>query len=155
MKALSPLIEAVLIVSLTITIAFIIFNWGIKLVREQGEITANKTATETECRFGAITIQNLYYCSGLSGEIRNNGNTKLSRISLVVNYDNGSISQFPLCFSDKLIVCSNNEYNLTLNVNDVYTFNFSQVSSNIKFVYISTACPNIYDRVDSNFINFC
>ncbi|MEM5811624.1 MAG: hypothetical protein QW641_02090 [Candidatus Aenigmatarchaeota archaeon] len=156
MKCISPLIATLLLISFTVAVSVIIFNWGIPFFRKMASDVGNKTSTELECKNGAVVLENLRFCNDwLYMEIRNRGNIDLTGLALAIFYTNNSQFQYPLCFAgNKVVVCSNDEYNLTLRVNVVYVFNIT-ANSNIDFLYLKTSCPNVYDRVSSTLIEFC
>lgn len=156
MKCISPFLSILLLISFTVVVSTIIFNWGIPFFRKMTSEVGNKTSTELECKNGAVALENLMFCNDwLYMEIRNRGNIDLTGLALVIFYTNNSQFQYPLCFADnKVVICDNEEYNLTLKVNVLYVFNTS-ANSNIDFLYLKTSCPNVYDRVSSALIEFC
>jgi len=156
MKGISEFIATVLIIAMVVTVSTIVITWSLRFTRETSSTVENKTSSEIECRYGAIYLRNPKINTtnnNLYVEIENTGNIKLSRLKLTVSYTDNTIQNFPLCISgSKVVNCTNEEYNLTIKEGELYPFSVSVLSSDLKFLLLTTSCPNVNDRVESKFI---
>lgn len=127
-KAVSPLVAAVLLIAVTMTIAAILSFWVSGFVRE----SLGEQSPVRECTFANFKIYSCSY-SDTDNTIRvileNLGNVEVKNITAHVIYDNGTIG-----FHSGLA-------NLPTSRINAYTI--SGVSSNYQELTIKTNCPDV------------
>lgn len=134
-KAISPLVAAVLLIAVTMTIAGVLAYWASSFVRSQITLFENQTAT-SECNFGNFLV---YLCSYNTNTskiniiLNNVGKIDLRDLVVYVIYQNNSISSF--------------ELNETLPSGGLKPFSLTGVSSDYSKISIKTYCPNVFAEV--------
>ncbi len=92
-KAVSPLIASVLLISITLTVVYIIANWVPSFTSGQAQIIAGKSDSEIQCSSAGLAIDNASYnCTSgkLSLEGYNSGTKDLSNFAIQLLLTNGS-----------------------------------------------------------------
>ena len=130
-KAISPLVAAVLLIAVTMTIAGVLAYWASSWVKEQTASWENQTILG-ECRFADFKISDCSYNStsqNMSLILENIRNIELRNITVYVTYANKTVSSISL--------------NQTLQANAVQSFVASGISSNYEEITVKTHCPEL------------
>ena len=148
MKGISVIVSAVLLIAITVAVASILNVWILSFSKTQTSEIGSRAEESITCSYGAISLRDLRFQSAtseLQGKIVNTGNIKLGDLVLYIIYDNGTLSQNPLCKAgNSIVVCSSS--NLTLKPSELALFKL-KIGSNYDSVRISTNCTGVYDEV--------
>lgn len=135
-KAVSPLIATVLLVSITLTLIYLVSNWALSFTSSQAGIIGGQSDTSIKCSSAGLAIDNASYnCTSgkLMMEAYNSGTKDLTDFKIQMLLTNSS--------SYKL----NAEPNVTVYSGDTQTFYNNSI--NITFaqldrvVMTTSACP--------------
>jgi flagellin-like protein len=132
MKAVSPLVAAVLLIAVTMTIAGILAYWGAGFVRMQTASWENSTVAGN-CNFADFKIYSCRYndtSSKITLNLENLRKVELKDLSIYYFFTNGSVSP-PVYIND------------TLPGSMIKTFSISDVPSDFTKLTIKTQCPDI------------
>lgn len=150
MKAISPLIATVLLIAFTVAVGGILSLWLTTFTKSQTTIVGQRSETDLQCSYGAISISDLKYSSGgrtLSGRIENTRIISLGNITLQIIWANSSLTKYNLCLVNNVANnCSS--ANLSLVPREVITFNVS-VSSDYSKIRVYTNCSAVFDEATS------
>lgn len=130
-KAISPLVAAVLLIAVTMTIAGMLAYWASSFVRQQTETFQNQTIAG-ECNFADFRV---YLCSynsttqSISLILNNVANVELRNLTAQIIYANNTIDNKPLTGS--------------LPANILKSFSISGVSPDYSSLTIRTHCPQL------------
>lgn len=69
-KGISPLISAVLLIVIAVSISALIFTWAGGFVKSAQTTVSNRTGESVECSGASISIQDVYLTNGTSGSAR-------------------------------------------------------------------------------------
>lgn len=130
-KGISPLVAAVLLIAVTMTIAGILAYWASSFTRAQISAFENQTVT-TECSFANFRFYTCKYDSStgtMSFILDNPSNVNLKDLVAFIIYRNNTIQQIPL---DK-----------DLPANQIQSFSISGISSDYSSITIRTHCPGL------------
>lgn len=138
-KAVSPLIASVLLISITLTMVYLLSNWTTTFASKESRIIEGKSSTEIQCSSAGLAIDNVSYnCTAgkFSMEAYNSGSKDLTDFRIQVLLKNGS--SYTL----------NAEPNATLYSSDSQVFYNSSINvsfSSIDRVVFKTAsvCPRV------------
>lgn len=124
-KGVSPLVAAVLLIAITMTLAAMLSYWASNFVRSrlpEGE--------PAECSFAYFRMYSCSYASGqLTAILENVKDIQLKNITAYVIYDNGTIQQ-QLGFAD-------------LPGLQLKTYIINNVSINYAHLTVKTHCPDV------------
>lgn len=112
-KAVSPLIASVLLVSMALTIIYIISNWSTGFTAKETKLIQEKGDTDIQCSSAGLAIDNVSYnCTSgkVSLEAYNSGTKDLSNFKIIMLLTNASSYTV------------NAEPNVTLYSGDMQTF---------------------------------
>ncbi|MCD6435199.1 MAG: hypothetical protein J7L15_02245 [Clostridiales bacterium] len=148
MKGISPLIAAVLLIAVTMTIAGIMASWASSFVKTQIRTAQNQS--EAMCFGAQIILSNAKIIDNVGYfTIENPSSTSLKDFRGYLFYDNPSYNE-PIdttksyCQQDSTTLA-----NLTLKPGDVHTFNFTFSHNYPKKIRITPAnCPSSYDEIN-------
>ena len=128
-KAISPLVAAVLLIAVTMSIAGILAYWASSWVKQQAASWENQTITG-ECQFADFKVRECSYNSTskkMSLILENLRDIQLRNLTLHVIYANlTTVSSIPL--------------NQSLAGNAINAFIVSGISSNYKEIEVTTHC---------------
>lgn len=130
MKGISPIVAAVLLIAITMTLAGGLALWATKMVKEQ----LPETETEVQCRLANFDFFPCKYNSSTQTiifSLSNKRNVDLKNLTAFINYNNGSVSGISL-----------NE-TLRTGADSIKTFTISDVSSDFSSVLVKTHCPGV------------
>lgn len=130
MKGISPIVAAVLLIAITMTLAGGLALWATKMVKEQ----LPETETEVQCRLANFDFFSCKYNSSTQTiifSLSNKRNVDLKNLTAFINYNNGSVSGISL-----------NE-TLRTGADSIKTFTISDVSSDFSSVLVKTHCPGV------------
>lgn len=136
-KGISPLVAAVLLIAVTMTIAGALAYWASQFVQTQTTFFSNQTVS-SECNFMKYQI---YACSYDSNSTRINlilnniGTVDMTRISAFVLYPNNLIEEKNL--------------NATLNSGALGSFVVPNVTSDFTKIIVRSQCPETVPPVES------
>ena len=141
MKAISPLISAVLLIAFTVTVGAIISGWLTSFTRESSETVGEHAEEQITCVYAGIDLRDITYNTSsnlITGIIKNTGNVDLYDVDVQTFYTNASSVDHQL--------------NLNISAGDEVSFSISSGCSSvseIKFIRVrSTTCPNIDDKAE-------
>lgn len=146
-KGISPLIAAVLLIAVTMTIAGVMATWATSFVREQ--IRATENQSQNICLGAGLNVFNARIVNG-SGyfTLENTGNVNLKDFKGYLFYSNPVYDE-PLN-PEKCYYVNDPSYtlaNVTIKPGEVYTFNFSfSVNYPLKIRITAGNCPTVYDE---------
>jgi flagellin-like protein len=131
MKGISPIVAAVLLIAITMTLAAGLALWASKLVGD------NLPAPEEEvqCKFASFDFQSCKYNSTTQQiifSLTNRRTVELKNLTVFINYNNGTISPG----------ISLNE-TLKTGADSIKSFAVSSVSSDFSTILIKTHCPDV------------
>ncbi|MEM5815309.1 MAG: hypothetical protein QXD89_02375 [Candidatus Aenigmatarchaeota archaeon] len=141
MKSISPFIAEILLIGFTVAIAAIIISWSSGFTKTSTQTIKQQSETQLICSYSGIsTERDIVFKNGyLYGYVRNSGNIPLN-INFQIIYDNGTTQENPNLISN-------------LNPGTLAFFNLS-VSSNIRYLYITTNCTDTYLMIEKSEIVF-
>jgi len=131
MKGISPIVAAVLLIAITMTLAGALALWATKLVGEK----LPSPETEVECKLANLDFLSCKYNSttkNVTFTLTNRRNVELRNLTAFVYYTNGSVS-------------TGVELNGTLKTGTeaIKTFSLTGVSSDFSSIIIKTHCPDV------------
>lgn len=135
LKGISPLVAAVLLIAVTMTIAGVLAYWASSFVRTQTSLFQNETIA-TECNFGNFIVHTCSFVSNSSQInliLSNTGTIDLRDINAFVIYPNGSVPQYTL--------------NGSLPTKTLKPYSLTGVSGGYSKINIRTQCPNVFTEV--------
>jgi flagellin-like protein len=135
MKGISPLIAAVLLIAITMTIAGVLAFWASSFVRTGLEQSSNQTVA-TECTFGNFIVDSCNYNSSTTKLILildNIGTVNLGNITAYAIYGDGSVNASKLDGGN-------------LESGSLKSFSTVGVSPGFQSVRIRTQCPNVAEE---------
>ncbi|MEM4326510.1 MAG: archaellin/type IV pilin N-terminal domain-containing protein [Candidatus Pacearchaeota archaeon] len=127
-KGISPLVAAVLLIAITMTIAGMLAYWATSFTKSG--LPTN--VTEVQCIGANIRVYDCKYNATLSRAdiiLQNIGSVDLSNITVNIQYLNASIQSFSL--------------NGTLNKNTIASYQLNGISSDYSRFIILTPCPGV------------
>lgn len=130
-KGISPLVAAVLLIAVTMTIAGVLAYWAATFVQTS---LPGANQTESECRFADFNIYSCRYTNSTNSInliLKNEKNIELKNLKLFLFYSNGSISA-PINLAGNLPAGGMLKSFIINNV----TEDFSRIS-------VGTQCPGI------------
>ncbi|MEM7821584.1 MAG: archaellin/type IV pilin N-terminal domain-containing protein [Candidatus Aenigmatarchaeota archaeon] len=131
-KAISPLVAAVLLIAVTMTVAGMLAYWASSFVRERTKEWENQTLAG-ECQFADFRVYQCVYDnqnSRINLILENIRSIELKNIRLYVLYPNGTLtSEIPL--------------NEPLRAGEVKVYHISNISPGFSKIIIKTHCPDI------------
>lgn len=134
MKGISPLVAAVLLIAVTMTIAGVLAYWATQFVSGRVEAFSNQTIS-TECNFGNFVVDACSYSSA-SGKMTfildNIGTVGLSNITVFVIYPDNTINSTQVSGS--------------LPSGSLRSFSADGVTSGFSKVRFRTQCPNVFEE---------
>jgi len=137
MKAVSPLVAAVLLIAVTMTIAGVLAYWAQSFVRGETERWENQTVTG-ECQYADFKVYRCTYNSSISRIdlfLNNIRNVELKSLKIYVSYLNGTISSgIPL--------------NESLAAGELKGFYITGITQNFTKIIVKTHCPDISEEDD-------
>ncbi len=98
-KSISPILATVLIISLTLTVAFLISNWTENISQTQTEKISENMEKKINCESSGIAVENATYdCSEgrLSLSVYNSGNINLKEFKVQIKLTNLSSYTYDL-----------------------------------------------------------
>ncbi len=125
MKGISPIVAAVLLIAVTMTIAGVLAYWSSTFVEKQ------LPEVETQCKFSNFIFESCTYNSTsqrLNFILNNRRNIDLKNLTAYISYSNNSVS-------------SGITLNVSLLGNELKSFSMSGVSSDFSSVLVKTHCP--------------
>lgn len=131
MKGISPIVAAVLLIAITMTIAGVLAYWSATFVGKQ----LPESETETQCKLANFDFFSCKYNAttrNITFSLTNRMTVELKDLTAFVNYPNGSVS-------------SGISLNGTLKTGTeaIKSFSVSDVSSDFSSILIKTHCPNV------------
>ena len=147
MKGISPLLAAILLIAVTVSIATLVMGWVSTVVRGSQATVENRTTEAVNCASAGISIDDVYVTAGSSGTarviVRNSGQADDLAIQSADIY-NRTGDRFG---SDGLTLTD-------FDRGEVATLSFSLVStgscpSDFVEAIVSTDCPGIYAKFSS------
>ena len=130
MKGISPIVAAVLLIAVTMTLAGGLALWATKLVGEQ----LPEPETEVQCRLANFNFFSCKYNSTTQTVIfslSNGRDVELKNLTAFVNYNNGTVSGISL------------NDTLKTGTDSIKTFTIPHVSSDFSSVLVKTHCPGV------------
>lgn len=134
LKGISPLIAAVLLIAVTMTLAGVLAFWASTFVQSGLESSANQTIA-TECNFGNFVVDACSYDSAgqrVTFILDNIGTVDLSNISVFVIYPDNSLNY--------------TQADGNLPSGALRSFSVSGVNPGYSRVTIGTQCPNVREE---------
>lgn len=131
-KGISPLVAAVLLIAVTMTIAGVLAYWASSFVRSQTELFQNQTVA-TECNFGNLQVYACNYDSNstkITMILNNIGTIDLRDLIVYVIYPDNTIKDYAL--------------NATLASRRLESYILSDVLSGFLKINVKTQCTNVY-----------
>ncbi len=131
LKAISPLVAAVLLIAVTMTIAGVLAYWASGFVKSQTALFENQTVA-TECNLADFVVHRCSYNNNtatLNLVLNNLRSIDLRQIVAQVVYPNETIRNEP--------------FNETLVGGRLQSYKISNVDNTYKEIVIRTHCPNI------------
>lgn len=131
MKGISPLVAAVLLIAVTMTIAGALAFWASSFVQERTDAFANQSVAN-ECSFAQIDVYSCSYDvnnSRVNLILNNIGRVDMSSLRMFAFYSNSSVGQYDL--------------NGTIGSGILKSFVVDGVSSGITRISIRTQCPEV------------
>lgn len=135
MKGISPLIAAVLLIAVTMTIAGVLAFWASTFVQTGLEQSSNQTVA-TECNFGNFIVDSCSYNSSttkLTLILDNIGTVNLGNITAYTIYDDGSINSTKFDGGN-------------LDSGSLRSFSTTGVAPGFTSVRVRTQCPNVFEE---------
>ena len=129
MKGISPIVAAVLLIAITLTLAGALALWATNLVGKQ----LPATETEIPCKLANFDFLSCKYASStgiLTFTLTNRRNTELKNLTAFITYSNSSVS-------------AGVSLNDTLKGTDVKSFSISGIPSDFDSILIKTHCPEV------------
>lgn len=137
MKAVSPLVAAVLLIAVTMTVAGVLAYWASSFVRKRTELWENQTIT-SECQFADFKIYQCRYNSSASKInllLENIRDVELKDLKVYLLYPDGTISPaIPL--------------NTSLAAGSVQSYYISGITQNFNKIIIKTHCTELSKEDD-------
>jgi len=125
MKGISPIVAAVLLIAVTMTIAGVLAYWSSTFVERQ------LPEVETQCKFANFVFESCTYNSTtqkINFILNNRRNIDLKNLTAYITYTNNTVS-------------SGISLNATLLGNELKSFTISSISSDFSSVLVKTHCP--------------
>ena len=135
MKGISPLIAAVLLIAITMTIAGVLAFWASTFVKTGLEQSSNQTVA-TECNFGNFIVNSCRYDSTatkLTLILDNIGTVNLGNITAYTIYDDGSVNATRLDGGN-------------LESGSLKSFSATGIAPGFNSVRVRTQCPNVFEE---------
>jgi flagellin-like protein len=131
MKGISPIVAAVLLIAITMTIAGVLAYWSANFIGKQ----LPDTGTETQCKLANFDFLSCKYNSttgNITFSLVNRRNVELKNLTAFVNYANGSSSSGAIL-------------NSTLNIGSdaIKSFSVSGISSDFVSIIVKTQCSDV------------
>ena len=129
MKGISPIVAAVLLIAITLTVAGALALWATNLVGRQ----LPETEGEIPCKLANFDFLSCTYNSStevLAFTLTNQRNVELKNLTAFINYPNGTVS-------DGI------ELNDTLKGAELKSFSISNIPSEFYSIIIRTHCPEL------------
>ncbi len=140
MKGISPLVAAVLLIAVTMTIAGMLAYWASGFVRQQVTSFSNQSIT-SECNFANFGV---YACNyNTSAEkvnliLENRGNIEIKNITMFVIYSDGALAEKSL------------NHSLPGGTSGLKSYSISGVKSDYSSITLRTECPGLSVSVSCN-----
>lgn len=134
-KGISPLIAAVLLIAVTMTIAGVLAFWASSFVQQGLEQSSNQTVA-TECNFGNFLVDACSYDSGtgrLTLILNNIATVDLKNVTAYAIYPDGTLNQTTLAGD-------------TLTSGSLRSYVATGVTPGFNTINIRTHCPNVDAR---------
>lgn len=125
MKGISPIVAAVLLIAVTMTIAGVLAYWSSTFVERQ------LPEIETQCKFANFVFESCTYNSTtqkISLILNNRRSIDLKNLTAYITYANNTVS-------------SGISLNATLLGNELKSFSIPSISSDFSSILIKTHCP--------------
>jgi flagellin-like protein len=132
LKGISPLVAAVLLIAITMTIAGGVAYWVTQFVQKSGDTFQSNATSFTDCGLANVAVRSCVYDvnnTRMTIIVDNIGRIDLSGLAAQVIYSNGSISSYTL--------------NGSIPTNRLQSYILSSVSSDYTSVAIKTSCPAV------------
>lgn len=132
MKGISPIVAAVLLIAITMTIAGVLAYWSSTFVERSLPV---ENATTSECRFAQFEFISCKYNStaqSLTFSLNNVRNTELKNLTAYVEYNNGTI-----------LPSGGYALNESLPGGKIGIYSISNVGSDFSKLLIKTHCPEL------------
>lgn len=130
MKGISPIVAAVLLIAITMTIAGVLAYWSSTFVSTS---LPTENSTSAQCRVAQFEFLNCKYNSTAQTIIFSVNNVRsvdLGNLTAYIEYSNGTVSNvIPL--------------NGSLPANTFKSFSVSSVSSDFSNILVKTICPDV------------
>ena len=133
-KGISPLVAAVLLIAVTMTIAGVLAYWASTFVRGQTDAFENQTIT-TECNFGNFLIDACSYDSTsqrMTLILDNIGTVDLNNISAFVIYSDNTLNA--------------TQTGQSITSGELKSVSIDGVTPGYSTVRIRTHCPNVFEE---------
>ncbi|MFH0832516.1 MAG: hypothetical protein V1900_02235 [Candidatus Aenigmatarchaeota archaeon] len=159
MKGADPLLSAVMMILLTVTIATIVSGWLTATSEQTGKTIRNQTKERLSCNYAHLYIRNVTYncsdnCSAdnnhnLTIELVNSGEVAFEINNLYIRNTTGTV--FQLSISRTKFSASDVKY-----LTNISREACDGINNTIEYVTISSMnCPsNAYDNYPGNLVNF-
>ncbi|MBI4894667.1 MAG: hypothetical protein HY833_02950 [Candidatus Aenigmarchaeota archaeon] len=135
MKGISPLIAAVLLIAVTMTIAGVLAFWASTFVQTGLEQSSNQTVA-TECNFGNFIVDACSYdpaTTKLVLILDNIGTVNLGNITAYTVYGDGSVNATKLDGG-------------SLESGSLKSFSTTGIAPGFNSVRVRTQCPNVFEE---------
>lgn len=133
-KGISPLIAAVLLIAVTMTIAGVLAYWASTFVRGQTEVFSNQTVA-TECQFGRFVIEACSYNSAgqsVTFIIDNIGTIDLNNVSVFAVYPDNTVNSTQLAQG--------------IASGQLKSFTAGGIANGFSAIRVRTHCPNVFEE---------
>lgn len=130
MKGISPIVAAVLLIAITMTIAGVLAYWSSTFV---STTLPTENITIAQCRVAQFEFQTCKYNStaqSITFSVNNVRTADLGNLTAFIEYSNGTVG-------------SSISLNQSLPANTIKSFSVSGVSSDFSNILIKTGCPDI------------
>lgn len=155
MKALKIIVLVAIIVVAVLIVVFIlprvlISSWISEFTGSQTELVETQTSESITCSYGNINMKDLNFqisASELSGTLQNIGQIPLGKISLNINYQDGTSKKIGLCeSSSNAVACSSPD--LSIDTEKEKTFKVETGRSDLSSVKVTTNCSAVTDTLE-------
>jgi hypothetical protein len=152
MKGISSFIATILIIAVTVAVGGIISSWMIHFVSTETKTVGSQSELEITCNDGAISLSDLkYHCPKLSGKVKNTGKIDLGNITLEIQYTNATREAQCLSYAGGTLVNATCQGNLTMSIQEEYSFNLTIGGSNYDKIRVYSAnCTKVDYTAESS-----
>lgn len=135
MKGISPLIAAVLLIAVTMTLAGVLAYWASTFVQAGLESSSNQTIA-TQCNFGNFVIDACSYDSAgqrVTFILDNVGTVDLYNITVFVIYPDNNVTAAPASGG-------------TIGSGTLKSFSAAGIAPGFNNIRVRTQCPNVFEE---------